>query len=231
MCGVFNRQVHQMRISITFGHMFLGIKFSYRIVTRKLKNLFEMFMVFRRWDIPLPNSASNSLPFYLSTDTWTIGDMWFAKPCMLHFWESVANYRSRNVATSLSSATWSQVHLKSSPTRLYVQCFVLINIQIIIKVSYYWPFVMGNHRRWTVDHLKCCHLWERVSISWVQNQIPVLIDHYNDVVVSAMASQITSLTIIYSTVLSGADQWKHQSSASLALARGIHRWITRKRGQ
>ena len=41
---------------------------------------------------------------------------------------------------------------------------------------------------------------------------------------STIASQITSLTIIYSTVYSGADQWKHQSSASLALVRGIHRW-------
>ena len=41
---------------------------------------------------------------------------------------------------------------------------------------------------------------------------------------SAMASQITSLTIVYSTVYSGADQRKHQSSASLAFMRGIHRW-------
>ena len=40
---------------------------------------------------------------------------------------------------------------------------------------------------------------------------------------SFMASQITSLTIVYSTVYSGADQRKHQSSASLAFVRGIHR--------
>ena len=39
-----------------------------------------------------------------------------------------------------------------------------------------------------------------------------------------MASQITSLTIVYSTVYSGADQSKHQSSASLAFVWGIHRW-------
>ena len=38
-----------------------------------------------------------------------------------------------------------------------------------------------------------------------------------------MASQITSLTIVYSTVYSGADETKHQSSASLAFVRGIHR--------
>ena len=39
-----------------------------------------------------------------------------------------------------------------------------------------------------------------------------------------MASQITSLTIVYSTVYSGADQRKYQSSASLAFVRGIRRW-------
>ena len=48
--------------------------------------------------------------------------------------------------------------------------------------------------------------------------------HYSDVIMGTVASQITSLTIVYSTVYSGADQRKHQSSASLAFARGIHRW-------
>ena len=38
-----------------------------------------------------------------------------------------------------------------------------------------------------------------------------------------MASQITSLTIVYATVYSDADQRKHQSSAPLAFVRGIHR--------
>ena len=47
--------------------------------------------------------------------------------------------------------------------------------------------------------------------------------HYDDVTMSFMASQITSLTIVYSTVYSDADQRKHQSSASLAFVRGIHR--------
>ena len=47
--------------------------------------------------------------------------------------------------------------------------------------------------------------------------------HYSDAIMSAMASQITSITIVYSAVHSGADQRKHQSSASLAYVRGIHR--------
>ena len=38
-----------------------------------------------------------------------------------------------------------------------------------------------------------------------------------------IASQITSLTIVYSIVYLDADQRKHQSSASLAFVWGIHR--------
>ena len=49
-------------------------------------------------------------------------------------------------------------------------------------------------------------------------------DNYGDVIMGAMASQIISLTIVYSTVHSSADQRKHQSSTSLAFVRGIHRW-------
>ena len=61
--------------------------------------------------------------------------------------------------------------------------------------------------------------------------------HYNDVIMGAIASQITSVTIVYSTVYSDADQRKHQSSSSLAFVRGIqrgpvnspHKWpVTRK---
>ena len=44
--------------------------------------------------------------------------------------------------------------------------------------------------------------------------------HCSDVIMDAMASQITSFTIVYSTVYSCADQRNHQSSASLALCEG-----------
>ena len=48
-----------------------------------------------------------------------------------------------------------------------------------------------------------------------------------------VASQITSLTIVYTTVYLDADQSKHQSSVSLAFVWGIHRdrWIPRTNGQ
>ena len=46
--------------------------------------------------------------------------------------------------------------------------------------------------------------------------------HYNDVIMSAMASQIAGVSM----ACSGTDQRKHQSSASLIFVRGIHRWIS-----
>ena len=56
-----------------------------------------------------------------------------------------------------------------------------------------------------------------------------MLSHYSDVILGAMSSQIPSLTIVYSTVYSGADQRKHQSFASLAFVWGIHRGpVTRK---
>ena len=47
--------------------------------------------------------------------------------------------------------------------------------------------------------------------------------HYSDVIMNAMVSQITGISIVHLTVFSGSDQRKHQSSASSAFVRGIHR--------
>ena len=61
--------------------------------------------------------------------------------------------------------------------------------------------------------------------------------HYTNIIMGTMASQITSLTIVYSTAYLGAEQRKHQSSASLAfvwvihrgLVNSLHKWpVTRK---
>ena len=73
---------------------------------------------------------------------------------------------------------------------------------------------------------------------WAQNSnlvkiIYVNVKHYSDVIMTTIASQITSLTIVYSIVYSDTDQRKHQSSASLAFVWGIHRdrWIPRTKDQ
>ena len=47
--------------------------------------------------------------------------------------------------------------------------------------------------------------------------------HYGDAIMGTISSQVTNLTIVYSIVNSDADQRKHQSSASLAFVREIHR--------
>ena len=61
----------------------------------------------------------------------------------------------------------------------------------------------------------------------------LFLPHYRYVIMDKVVFQITSLTIVYFTVYSDADQRKHQSSASLAFVRGIHRerWIPRTNGQ
>ena len=64
----------------------------------------------------------------------------------------------------------------------------------------------------------CIHLCYLV-IFLILSMIPC---HYSDVIMSTITSQIISLTIVYSTVYSDADQRKHKSSASLAFVRGIH---------
>ena len=73
-----------------------------------------------------------------------------------------------------------------------------------------------------------CVLYSRYSV-----MISLLTHHYIDVIMTTMASQITSLTVVDSTVYSDADQRKHQSSAPLAFVWGIHggRWIPHTKGQ
>ena len=116
-------------------------------------------------------------------------------------------------------------------------------------LQHYWPFVKGNpHGNWWIppskgqwygallfslllscascwtyslvaSDLRCCeaHL---TSMWWWW--LEFYSKHYSDVLISMMASQITSLTIVYPTVYSGTDQRKHQSSVSLSFVQGIH---------
>ena len=59
-----------------------------------------------------------------------------------------------------------------------------------------------------------------ICITWPQW---MMVFHYDDVIMTMLASQITSLTVVYSIVYSDVNQRKHQSSASLAFVREIHR--------
>ena len=94
--------------------------------------------------------------------------------------------------------------------------------------------------KWTILSQRCTHvgiagylsdeLWDFVRLVNCMSQSNVqsldmwappcdiqasLEIHHSDVIMGAMASQITSLIIVYSTVYSSSEQRKHQSSASL----------------
>ena len=92
-----------------------------------------------------------------------------------------------------------------------------------------WINGWANNRE--AGDLRCHRAHYDVSVMqmsyWLYHQLAhhilQFID-YNDVIMSAMTSEITSLTIVCTSIYSGADQRKHQSSASLAFVWGIHRW-------
>ena len=70
-------------------------------------------------------------------------------------------------------------------------------------------------------------------IYWNMHMALLCFVHYTDVIMSAIASQITGVSIVCSTVCSSADQRKHQSSGSLAFVGEStgHRWIPLTKGQ
>ena len=72
--------------------------------------------------------------------------------------------------------------------------------------------------RYVSYHRMRCRCWNFSLYRKTKNDID-----YSDVIMGTRASQITSLTVVYSSVYSGTYQRKHQSSASLAFVRGIHR--------
>ena len=103
----------------------------------------------------------------------------------------------------------------------------------IIKIWWGWDTLDAG------SFFKCKNSWKlQHSVVWLGADVvtsrlalPVEIHylHYTDVIMGAIASRITSITIFYSTVYSDADQRKHQSSASLALVNSPHKWpVTQK---
>ena len=85
--------------------------------------------------------------------------------------------------------------------------------------------------KWTLHVFVICAVWTiygQMITPLIDNMPPSLqllgLNELRVYIMGAKASQITSLTIVYSSVYSGANQRKHQSSASLAFVRGIHRW-------
>ena len=100
-------------------------------------------------------------------------------------------------------------------------------------ISQVWVVLRSNRtswgttpfKRWPLTNINIDGLVQKRRSTWRYISLHQAKGNYSDVIMSAMASQITSLTIVYSTVYKGIDQRKHQSSASLAFVRGIHWWL------
>ena len=97
--------------------------------------------------------------------------------------------------------------------------------QIHKKLTYFHSPPTDISIRHNIMLWRIGHQWNTFWQLWLELLNSVCYDaHYSDVIMGAMESQITSLTIVYSTVYSGTDKRKHRSSASLAFERRSHRW-------
>ena len=110
-----------------------------------------------------------------------------------------------NLATNNCLYQLSQYHIGWCPSSLSRQ---VISSHGIVYVGQMDPYLPQGRIQTTCT----------ILVLWMDEC------HYSDIIMSVMASQITSLTIVYSTVRSGTDQRKHQSSTSLAFVQGIHWW-------
>ena len=98
-------------------------------------------------------------------------------------------------------------------TSWYVQRMQVLKMQYITRIIHMLHFVVF-----------CCGLVPvNVRIILLLIIYPQQNRHCDDVIMGAIASVIASITIVYSTVSSDADQKEHQSTASLAFVWGIHR--------
>ena len=94
--------------------------------------------------------------------------------------------------------------------------------RILLEILSWYPIVLVKTLQLIWKSGIYIHVYVRV-LEFVTNCSDLTRTHYNDVIMSTMASQITSPTVVYLTVYTSADQRKHHSSASLAFVRGIHR--------
>ena len=115
----------------------------------------------------------------------------------------------RNVLTQEMSDYVDEVAKQRCPKGLHL----MNKTQFISR-----PFGMGvsNHRFYNLNKTDVPDIVEELFCTY-----------YSNVIMSAMASQITGVSIVCSSICFDADQRKHQSSASLAFVRGIHRWLKR----
>ena len=114
---------------------------------------------------------------------------------------------------------------------LYVNVHIY-TLKLIMKSPNKYPFTIYTWSYLSAwqDIAFCLNGWDFLQVQ-IYNGPSCC--HYNDVIMSAVASQITNLTSVYSTIYSGAEQKKLQSPASMALLGEFtgDQWIPRTKGK
>ena len=161
----------------------------------------------KQWDItPLKVSRLTQLLLPRSTDFLTFHTNWeYFLRNLIHFEWCCLIKRCRKAQHSYSMIFPGQLVVVKA------KCMITFRIDLVSSLKL--AVFVGVNMDYQLRKQICLESAESVA-DW----------HYSDVIISTMASQITSLAIVYSTVYSCGDQRKHQSSASLAFVRRIHRW-------
>ena len=84
-------------------------------------------------------------------------------------------------------------------------------------------FMIGQHRAYWMVCRQFALLDQWCNNVWCEIASAEHFLHCSDIIMSAMASPISGVSVVYSTVCSGADQMKYQYFASLAFVRVIHK--------
>ena len=143
--------------------------------------------------------------------SWSLDEIFILKK-----WKTRFNFKWHVRFQIDFTVTWQLSH--SGPLTPYC----------VMHISHHW-FYMSIYSVESGVSLFWCRLSHQLSQRSRSERTSIIgpcpwIFHYNHVIMSAMASQIIGVPILCSTVGSGADQRKHQGSASPAFVRGIHRW-------
>ena len=111
-------------------------------------------------------------------------------------------------------------HNLYSPYWFHISAFQAYHLQF--SFSWVFPMIQGA----CITRIPASQLETRFKhsyqLTWVDSNMAC---SNIEAIVGATVSQITSISIVCLPVCWGADQWKHQSSSSLAFVRGIHQWL------
>ena len=188
----------------------------------------------KHWVVELSNVLFLVVAVFVAVVSHSHNDIWFGSwvrgsPFTWFCYQLIAESGHRTPATSWPEPLWNITDI-SVLLKFCRDLFIQQIFQVNNKENIEAPSMIGRFPSQRVSKVyRGCHHWF-CSTSRCSN---ILIIHYNDVIMGAIASLITSLRIAYSIVYSDADQRNHQSSASLAFVRGPvnspHKWpVTRK---